>query len=220
MVDLKKYTHIIWDWNGTLLDDAWLCVDVMNGMLAERGLPLKTVEEYRELFDFPVKDYYEKLGYDFDLEPFDKVGLEFIEKYNQRHFEADLHPETTTILELFKNSNYAQSILSAREHNELLAETKKLGVNLYFEKIRGLDDHYAHSKTSLGLQLISGMEVPGTEILFIGDTRHDAEVAAEMGVDCLLVSNGHHSKERLLELGLPVINNLGELVIITATKQV
>ena len=38
MIDLKKYTHIIWDWNGTLLDDAWLCVDVMNGMLGERGL--------------------------------------------------------------------------------------------------------------------------------------------------------------------------------------
>ena len=43
MIDLKKYTNIIWDWNGTLLDDAWLCVDVMNGMLKEHGLPLKNI---------------------------------------------------------------------------------------------------------------------------------------------------------------------------------
>ena len=77
-IDLKKYTHIIWDWNGTLLDDAWLCVDVMNGMLEERGMKLKTVDEYRELFDFPVRDYYEKLGFNFKDEPFDKVGMEFI----------------------------------------------------------------------------------------------------------------------------------------------
>ena len=35
----RKYSHILWDWNGTLLDDAWLCVEVMNSMLAERDLP-------------------------------------------------------------------------------------------------------------------------------------------------------------------------------------
>ncbi|MDH5646585.1 MAG: hypothetical protein OEZ01_11285, partial [Candidatus Heimdallarchaeota archaeon] len=31
-----RYEHIIWDWNGTLLDDAWLCVEIMNSMLAKR----------------------------------------------------------------------------------------------------------------------------------------------------------------------------------------
>ena len=65
--------HVIWDWNGTLLDDAWLCVDVMNGMLSKRGLPLITLEIYRNIFDFPVRDYYLKLGYDFDNESFEMV---------------------------------------------------------------------------------------------------------------------------------------------------
>ena len=78
MVNLIKYSFIVWDWNGTLLDDAWLCVDVMNRMLKERGMPLKTLEEYRDLFDFPVKDYYSKLGYDFNSDPFDEIGMEFI----------------------------------------------------------------------------------------------------------------------------------------------
>lgn len=212
MVDLKRYTHIIWDWNGTLLDDAWLCVDVMNGMLNERGLPLKTVDEYRELFDFPVKDYYEKLGYDFDKESFDIVGMEFIVRYNQRHFEARLHPEATMILNQFKAAGLSQNILSAREHNELLAETRKLDVNHYFEKIRGLDDHYAHGKVDLGIQLISELHIPKQEVLFIGDTRHDAEVAREMGIDCILITHGHHSETRLLELDVPVIRSLSELI--------
>ena len=117
-IELKNFTHIIWDWNGTLLDDAWLCVDVMNGMLKKRGLPLKTVEEYRELFDFPVKDYYAKLGYDFDKEPFDEVGMEFIIKYNKRQDETLLHPEVLEILAAFNTRGFSQNILSAREHND------------------------------------------------------------------------------------------------------
>ncbi|MEI7498863.1 MAG: HAD family hydrolase [Bacteroidota bacterium] len=212
MIELKNYSYIIWDWNGTLLDDAWLCVDVMNGMLKERDLPLRTVEEYRELFDFPVKDYYLKLGYDFDKEPFDVVGMEFIRRYNKRQVETKLHPEVHEALALFKKHGFSQNILSAREQNELISETKSLGVFGYFDRIRGLDDHYAHGKNDIGLQLIQEIGDKKEKMLFIGDTRHDAEVAAEIGIDCILVPNGHHSNERLQKINAPLISSLKHLI--------
>jgi len=212
MADQKKYTHIIWDWNGTLLDDAWLCVDVMNGMLRERGLPLKTLDEYRELFDFPVRDYYAKLGYNFDNEPFDEVGMEFIVRYNQRQNEASLHPEVTGVLAELSARGYSQNILSAREQQELISETRTLGVFGYFDRIQGLDDHYAHGKTDAGLHMMEEMVVELSRILFIGDTRHDAEVAAELGIDCILIPNGHHSEGRLKTLGVPLVPSLNHLI--------
>ena len=70
-LDLTRYSHILWDWNGTLLDDAWLCVDVMNSMLTERKLQPLTLQRYRDIFSFPVKDYYLLLGFDFEKEPFE-----------------------------------------------------------------------------------------------------------------------------------------------------
>jgi phosphoglycolate phosphatase len=210
-IDLKKYTHIIWDWNGTLLDDAWLCVDVMNGMLEERGMKLKTVDEYRELFDFPVRNYYEKLGFNFDDEPFDKVGMEFIIRYNRRHHETKLHPEVKRVLEVISRNNISQCILSAREQNELISETKILGVFNYFHLIRGLDDHYAFGKTEVGMRLLKDIGVPGADILFIGDTRHDAEVAAGLGIDCVLIPNGHQCEHRLHAMGVPIIHSLNDL---------
>ena len=212
MIDLKEYTHIIWDWNGTLLDDAWLCVDVMNGMLKERGLPQKTVEEYRELFDFPVKDYYLKLGYDFVNEPFDEVGMEFIVRYNKRQGETRLHPEVTEVLERFAASGFSQSILSAREQNELVFETKNQGVFSYFDRICGLDDHYAHGKTDIGIRLVDELAIPKEKLLFIGDTLHDADVACEIGIDCILIPNGHHSRERLELSGVPLLSSLVDLI--------
>jgi phosphoglycolate phosphatase len=211
MIDLRKYSHLIWDWNGTLLNDAWLCVDVMNGMLNERKMTLRTLEEYRELFDFPVKDYYAKLGYDFEAEPFDEVGLEFMIRYNQRQREASLHEGVHDVLTTMATHGFLQHILSAREHNELIAETRVLGVSQFFRSINGLDDHYAHGKTDIGIKLINTLNADTNKVLFIGDTCHDAEVAHELGIDCILIPNGHHNEGRLLETGYPLISSVEKL---------
>ena len=209
---ITDYKHIIWDWNGTLLDDAWLCVEVMNGMLEKRGLPMVSLDFYRSVFTFPVRDYYQKLGYDFTREPFEEVGMEFMVLYNQRQKECKLHSEVLTVLETFRRHGYGQSILSAREQNELIAETVDLGVNVFFEKIYGLDDHYAHGKTDVGLKLVNDLRLPASDLLFIGDTRHDADVACEIGIDCILIPDGHHSEERLRKCSSPVIGSLNELI--------
>jgi len=212
MIDLSKYAYIIWDWNGTLLNDAWLCVDVMNGLLADRHIPTKTLEEYRNIFNFPVKEYYRKLGFDFNKEPFEKVGMEFMIRYNERQKESQLHPEVFRVLEAFEKKGFRQSILSAREQNELIAETKAYGVFNYFDHINGLDDHYAHGKTDVGIKFMKKLGIPGDKLLFIGDTCHDAEVAAEMGISCLLIPNGHHASERLLQCQVPIAPALSDLI--------
>ncbi len=211
MTDLSKYSHIIWDWNGTLLNDAWLCVEVMNGMLAKRNLPIRTLNQYMDIFDFPVKDYYVKLGYNFEKEPFEVVGMEFMVRYNERQWESNLHEEAISVLDAFRERGFRQYILSAREEVELIGETKALGVFQYFDHIFGLDDHYAHGKTDVGFKLLEAIRVPNEKIVFIGDTRHDAEVAGDLGIDCLLIPNGHHTRERLAGLNLPLISSLKDL---------
>ena len=52
---MERTKHVIWDWNGTLLDDAVLCVEVMNVVLARRKLPPLTAERYADRFRFPVR---------------------------------------------------------------------------------------------------------------------------------------------------------------------
>jgi phosphoglycolate phosphatase len=217
MYQTKQYKYIIWDWNGTLLDDAWLCVDVMNGMLKERNLPLRTIDQYRKIFDFPVRNYYITLGYDFNEEPFEKVGLEFVIKYNERQKETALHPEVKAVLEFFRQRGYPQYILSAREQNELEKEINDLGVRHFFDGIYGLDDHYAHGKTDVGKKLLEESGIDPKEAVFIGDTRHDAEVAGEIGVDCILIPNGHHTEERLRECKAFVISTLNEFKALFTT---
>ena len=129
----------------------------------------------------------------------------------ERQQECRLHDETTQILECIGRKGFLQSILSAREQNELRKETVNLGVARFFEKVDGLDDHYAHGKRDVGIRLMKELGVEKERILFIGDTLHDAEVAKELGIDCILIPNGHHSEKRLRESERPMVGSLKEL---------
>ena len=216
MLKPSKYKHIIWDWNGTLLDDAWLFVDIMNGVLEKRNMNPITVEKYREIFGFPIKEYYKKLGFDLEKESFHKSGLEFIRAYEKRRYEADLHPKVNSILSKLVSMNIHHSILSA-QHQRLLDDlTKHYNVRKYFTEINGLNDYYAHSKVDIGIEWMKKTEILSSEVLLIGDTDHDFEVAQALGIDCLLISHGHHCHSRLSQTGAPVIRELENIFHIFA----
>ena len=212
MLKSFHYKHIIWDWNGTLLNDAWLFVDIMNDVLINRNMNTITVEKYREIFSFPVKDYYKKLGFDLNKESFHKSGMEFIKAYKKRRYEADLYPRVNTILsKLLTIRDIHHSILSAQHQSLLNDLTKYYNICEYFIKINGLNDYYANSKVDKGIEWMKKIGLKSKEILFIGDTDHDFEVAQALGTDCLLISHGHHCHSRLIQTGAPVIHEIVDI---------
>jgi phosphoglycolate phosphatase len=192
-----RYRHIIWDWNGTLLDDLDLCVDVMNGLLDRRSLPLLDRARYHRLFDFPVRAYYERLGFDFARDSFEELSVEFISAYDARRWECRLQPGAQTILGSLQAAGLSQSVLSAYRQETLREIVGHFGLTPHFKRILGLDNIYAHSKAELGRNWVAELGLPRGEILLIGDTLHDLDVARAIGVNCVLVACGHHPEARL-----------------------
>ena len=224
MLISSKYKHIIWDWNGTLLNDGWLFVDVMNSILRQRGMDTITLEKYRDIFGFPVKDYYLKLGFNLKKEPFEESGLEFIKGYENRRYDAQLYPQVIPLLIELRARGISHSILSA-QHQTLLDDlTQYYNIRDYFIGIIGLDNHYAHSKVENGIAWVKQVNISPKEIIIIGDTDHDFEVAGVIGIDCLLLSHGHHCSKRLKKTGGKVVQNLMDIssffnVELTGIKQ-
>jgi len=210
-MDITRYKHIIWDWNGTLLDDAWLGVDIINQLLGERGKPPVSQEQYRAIFDFPVREYYQRAGFDFTHETFEKVGTQFIERYNRRVNECRLQAGAVEMLQKMHRLGIRQTILSARELRGLRRDVKAFGIAEYIDEMIGLDHHYAHGKLELAAEWLksSGLSVSG--MLLIGDTVHDSEVARQLGMDCILVSHGHQDERRLRKTGLQIYSSLVEI---------
>jgi phosphoglycolate phosphatase len=205
--------HVLWDWNGTLLDDAWLCIDVMNELLAGRKLPELTAERYQSLFGFPVRRYYQSLGFDFAAEPFERVGTEFIEAYHRRDHQCVLRDGARTALEWLAVMGMPCTVLSASQQTRMTAQATRLGVSSLFQRLLGLSDHYAGGKLELGRQWLADVDTDPSSILLVGDTDHDAEVARELGLHCVLIPSGHQSENRLDACGVPVLPTLDALVV-------
>uniref|UniRef100_UPI0032178D80 HAD family hydrolase n=1 Tax=uncultured Draconibacterium sp. TaxID=1573823 RepID=UPI0032178D80 len=203
---------IIWDWNGTLLNDLDFCISTINKVLKKRKLNLVTHESYKAVFSFPVKDYYETIGFDFSKEDFAIPAHEFIDIYNEGVKNCTLHNSVHEVLSYFKEKGIRQFVLSAMQQNMLNETLKHQGIFDYFEGVAGLNDHYATSKIERGEQLISQFNINKEKATIIGDTIHDYEVAEQLGTDCILIADGHQSEERLQSTGVQVISELNDLM--------
>ncbi|MDH7606093.1 MAG: HAD hydrolase-like protein, partial [Melioribacter sp.] len=115
-------------------------------------------------------------------------------------------------LEKINGIGIEQSILSAYSLHTLEEMINYFNLRKYFKYIVGLDNIYAASKLHLGIDLMKKLGNGKGETLLIGDTLHDYEVASEIGADCILVANGHQSKNILLVSGTKVIDNILELL--------
>ena len=208
---MPQRTTIIWDWNGTLLDDAEICREAINKMLKARNLPELSLVKYREVFTFPVIDYYKEVGFDFTREPWEPVAMEFINLYLNALPSCGLTPFATETLETFKSKGYRQAIISAMQHDALIKSVSELGIYDYFDYIGGIGDHYGGGKIDNARNYFTSSGIDPVNTTLIGDTLHDSEVAAGLQCKCILVATGHQSFDRLFKTGLPVIHNLSEI---------
>jgi len=205
-------TYVIWDWNGTLLDDVGAAVNALNKMLAARGLPTVTRDFYRARFGFPVRPFYVQLGMDPDRE-WDRICVEF---HDNIHAEIQhIRPDARAALDFLRTHGVRQSILSALRQDLLLRDTASEGVRGFFDEIYGVDNLDGATKLSRGRDLLARLDatVPGPrELVFIGDTLHDAEVATALGATPILVAGGHQNADRLRAAGCRVVPTLLDAV--------
>lgn len=211
-----EYQHIIWDWNGTLFDDAWLCIDIINRVLRDHGVASVSAERYQHVFGFPLKGYYQALGFDFGQTSFEDLSTDFILEYEQRKLECGLREGATAALDRLAATNISQSVLSASRQDFLDDAADQLGVADYFMRLNGMDNHHGHSKVDIGQQWVAQLDVPSEAVLMIGDTVHDYEVAQAMGIACWLVPSGHQHPDRLARCGAPVFPSLEALPLAPA----
>jgi phosphoglycolate phosphatase len=195
------------------MDDVEIGIDSVNVLLQKRGLKtLESREEYQRIFGFPIIDYYRRLGFDFDREPYEDIAVEWVNEYVARECTAKTIDGVKEMLDFFKSRNIKQIIISACEQTMLDRNLKMLGVSEYFDTVCGINNIYASSKEAIGVAWRE--QNPNEKLLFIGDTDHDCDVARAMGADCILVAQGHQSFETLSAYSdyAKVVRNMSDII--------
>ena len=207
---MGKSKIILWDWNGTLLNDINACISSMNYLLKKRNIQTINYSRYRDIFTFPVQKYYKILGFDFSLEPFNKLAVEYITLYEKNSTRSVLQAGAIQVLDYFKSHNFKQVIISAMEQRSLEKQIKDNNVYHYFDNIIGLDNIHAKSKIKNAKNFLkSNQNTTSMQYIYIGDTYHDFEVADALNSKCILVNNGHQNLNRVvLNKNVKVVNDL------------
>lgn len=207
-----KIKHIVWDWNGTLLNDAVASAKAVDDVLNKRKLGRVPLELYRRKIMFPVINVYIESGLDLEKESYQEICDEYIETYLKEAANINLHSDAQFVLKILKDRGLAQHIVSASDSKILQDQINHYELNHFFDNILGQENNQADSKVSLARHLLTLVDVDAQHMLFIGDTIHDYEVAKEAGMQCVLVSNGHCDEQRLKNTGVPVYENLTSIL--------
>ena len=207
-----KYEHIVWDWNGTLVNDAELCVSIVNQILNDYGILPVNGAFYLDNFSFPVCEYYKSLGLPSCGPEYQKISQRFIEEYRKNHHVCKLQQSSIKMLGYIQGCGISQSVLSAGNIADVLDFVNYHKLSDFFSIISGVYHTHATGKSDIALKHLNQIQVSTSKILLIGDTLHDFDIATDLKVDCILYSKGHNSENRLLEVSNLVINDLGELV--------
>ena len=203
--------HLVWDWNGTLLDDLTLVVAATNASLAGAGGPSVTAEEHRRDFRRPIADYYTYvLGRPLAEGEFAQLDKAFHDAYRSGLPAATLAVDAIEAIGAWRGT---QSLLSMFFHDELVPAVTTRGLLAYLSRVDGLRDtmgggpkapHLRAHLTALGLR--------GEDCVLIGDSVDDAHAAEEVGARSVLYVGGFTHEDTLRATGRPVATTLVQAV--------
>ncbi|MEE1019517.1 MAG: HAD family hydrolase [Acutalibacteraceae bacterium] len=189
-----SYTDIIWDWNGTLVDDVAVSVDCVNDIFTLYNMPHTTIEEYLSVITPSLEEYYGRY-FDMSRHTMTELLSLFQKYYKQRANQLVLMNGAADALRLLKESGKRQYIVSSFEQSALNDSVKMLGVRDYFDIISGCDDIHCGSKSERARKIVQNSE----KAVLIGDSVCDYITATEAGCDCILIASGHQQKSDLLK---------------------
>ncbi|ARF62065.1 MULTISPECIES: HAD family hydrolase [Streptomyces] len=215
-------THLVWDWNGTLLDDTYAVVRATNAAFAEVELEPITPEQYREMYTIPIPRFYERflgrLPTEAEWERMDGV---FHRYYAEQRTACGLTAGAEELLHGWQRAGRSQSLLSMYGHEQLVPVVRGYGIEPRFVRVEGRRGPSGGSK-ALHMErhfeaLAGGDGIVPENAVVIGDALDDAVAAAHVGARAVLYTGGSHSRRSLEGAGVPVVDSLAEAVALAET---
>ncbi|MBT8228450.1 MAG: HAD family hydrolase [Dactylosporangium sp.] len=203
--------HLVWDWNGTLLDDLALTIHATNATIAAAGGRPITLDEHKKTFRRPLTDFYaEVLGRPVTSAEFAHLDTVFYRVY---HAGLEACPLAADVWEALAAWPWTQSVLSMWGHVELVRELDRRGLTGHLARVDGCRNNgLGDLKRAYLAGHLATVGVNGATCVLIGDSLDDADAAAAVGGRCVLYAGGITDPARLRATGYPVAFTLVEAV--------
>lgn len=208
---LGKYQVIIWDWNGTLLNDIWLVMETVNDLLQKSGKQHLSVAEFKANFEYPITKFLSNLGFPNDPETLNMLYHKFIEKYEMNVSDSSLMPHGMEVVKNFYSAGVKQILMSMRRKKQVLREAKGFGVFPFMHQVIANKSDLEYDKFEMLNRFLKYNPLETENVLCVGDTIYDWQVANHFGIDCVLLSGGYQDLTQYADKKIHIIQSLKEL---------
>jgi phosphoglycolate phosphatase-like HAD superfamily hydrolase len=201
--------HVVWDWNGTLVDDHVAVVRAINDALA--SLRLRPIDShiFRTHYTRPVKRFYERVaGRPIAPGEWQTLDEAYHDSYSALVERLELAPDAREALTATETAGLTQSLLSMWRHRDLVPLVDRLGIGRFFLRVDGLHVPVGGGKAEHLEAHLAALEAEASTTLLVGDTLDDLAAARAVGARCVLYDGGSHHRSTLEATGVPVVDTL------------
>jgi phosphoglycolate phosphatase-like HAD superfamily hydrolase len=216
-VRTERVRHVVWDWNGTILDDNDAVVASVNAVCAAWGRAPVDLDYWRSIYRRPLRDCYAQLlGRDISAADWAAIDRRYHDVYRGLLATTRLTPGIPDELRRWRAAGGTQSLLSLWFHDELVPLVTLRGLAELFTRIDGLRGPVGgHGKTDHLRAHLTAQALDPADVLLVGDVVDDAVAALAVGARCVLVTTGVSAPAALRASGVPVVDSVAEALLLT-----
>ena len=192
-----RYRLIVIDWDGTLMDSASGIVACIQEASREMGLEIPSKERASHVIGLGLHDSLRHA-----VPGLPESGYrEFAELY-RKHFLARsgamaLFDGVPELLMRLRDAGHLLAVATGKSRNGLDRALDECNLRRFFAATRCADETNPKPHPAMLLELMAELSRASDELLMIGDTSHDLDMAANAGVDAVAVTYGAHPEETL-----------------------
>ncbi|WP_017572259.1 HAD family hydrolase [Nocardiopsis halotolerans] len=207
--DRHDITHIVWDWNGTLLNDNHANLAAVNAVCELFGRDPVEMDHWRSVFRRPLIPCYEELlGRAFEDGEWERAEQHYDSSYQQLLSSCELTVGVPDVLHEWARGGGTQSLLSMASHDHLVPLISERGLTAHFTRVDGRRFRTQHdSKAEHLVHHLREQDIDPARVVLIGDIDDDAHAAREAGAHPILVTSGLMSRDRLEATGSLVVDS-------------
>ncbi|HLR14058.1 MAG TPA: HAD-IA family hydrolase [Burkholderiaceae bacterium] len=195
---MKKYSAVIFDWDGTIINSTHSIVAAIQAACADLNLPVPETRDAAWVIGLSLESGLYRCVPDLTAEQMPQ----FLDRYRHHYFGYDPHIQLFDGMREFLEGMRARQIGLAVATGKSRVGLEKIidQVNLrpLFDTTRTADETASKPDPTMLLEILEEMGLDTEEVIMVGDTTHDIHMARHAGVDSLAVTYGAHDPDTLL----------------------
>lgn len=192
-----RYPLIVFDWDGTLFDSAAVITDCIIDAARDMKLMIPDRDTASHVIGLGLNDSLRHAVPDLAPERYPDFLALYRRYFLEREDSLTLFAGIAGLLEELKGRGHQLAVATGKPRRGLDKALRSSRLGEVFAASRCGDECHSKPHPAMLLELMAHFDLPASELLMVGDTSHDLQMAKNAGVDALAVTYGAHPEAAL-----------------------